>query len=216
LIFYNSRRFNMESVQIKGVKNGIKAVLAASIEFDALQAAVKQKLEKSKELFSSREDLCVSFECNSMLTHVQKCQLQKVVFKVFGDNVLVSFESPVDEVVSRLDMTERCIFYRGTLRSGTNMHSEGHLFVYGDVNPGAEVSASGNVIVLGILKGIVHAGIGGDRDAFVMALGLAPTQIRIADIITRSPDGESPLSERPEIAYIKDDRIYIDTLIKRR
>ena len=206
----------MESVQIKGVKNGIKAVLPAKMEFEALKKAVIEKMEKSKELFSGREDLCVSFECNSMLTHVQKCELQKTVFKVFGDNVLVGFESAVDDVVSKLDFSERCVFHRGTIRSGANMHSEGHMFIYGDVNPGAEVSAVGNVIILGVLKGIVHAGIGGDRDAFVVALGLAPTQIRIADIITRSPDGASAISERPEIAYIKDDRIYIDTLLKRK
>jgi len=206
----------MENIQIKGVKNGIKAVLPSGIKFDDMIATLTQKLKQSKALFEGRENLCVTFEGKAVLTHAQKCRLQKEVFALFGEDVLVSFASSVDTAISKLDSSERCIFFRGTLRSGTNLHSEGHMFIFGDVNPGAEVSAMGNIIVIGSLKGVVHAGIGGDREAFVMALGLAPTQIRIADIITRSPDGVQPVFERPEIAYIKDDRIYIDTLLKKK
>ena len=93
--------------------------------------------------------------------------------------------------------------------------SEGNLVIIGDINPGAELIAAGNIVVMGSLRGIVHAGCDGNRDAIVSALYLQPTQLRIADIITRSPDGEAKITEPiPEIASIKDGRIYIEELRK--
>lgn len=81
-------------------------------------------------------------------------------------------------------------FYRGTLRSGQSLESDGSVVVVGDVNPGASVSAKGNVVVLGCAKGYLSAGSGGDDHAFVAALDMQPMQIRIGKHIARSADGE--------------------------
>ncbi len=93
-----------------------------------------------------------------------------------------------------------------TLRSGRTVRCEGHVVVYGDVNPGAEIIAGGSVIVWGRLRGMVHAGAGGDEKAVVCALDLAPTQLRIAGYISVSPPDKrrKPL---PEIASIRQGRI---------
>ena len=99
-----------------------------------------------------------------------------------------------------------------TLRSGQNINFDGNVVVLGDVNPGAEVIASGHVLVMGALRGVVHAGAGGYEDATITALELAPTQLRICSHITRSPDGES-LGEKqvsPETAKIKDGAVTIE------
>ena len=83
--------------------------------------------------------------------------------------------------------------------------------IIGDVNPGSYVTASGNIIVMGTLSGIVHAGAGGDDGAFVIALKLKPQQLRIARWITRSPD-ESDAPEYPEKAYVRNNQILIEQI----
>ena len=88
------------------------------------------------------------------------------------------------------------------------MHFPGNVTILGDVNPGAEVVAEGDIFVFGTLRGTAHAGVGGDRSASVVALRLAPTQLRIADIISRAPD-DSALPDQPEYAYISESRIMI-------
>jgi len=72
------------------------------------------------------------------------------------------------------------LFLNKTLRSGTRIEFPGHVVVFGDVNPGAEVVAEGNVLVWGRVRGMVHAGAKGDTSAFICALDLSPTQLRIA------------------------------------
>jgi len=108
-------------------------------------------------------------------------------------------------------------FYRGTVRSGQLINFDGNLVVIGDVNPGAELIATGNVVVMGSLRGIVHAGANGNKQAIVVALNLQPTQLRIADIITRSPDEKDNSGQFiPEIAYVKDDMVYIERYLPAR
>ncbi len=101
-------------------------------------------------------------------------------------------------------------FLKGTLRSGYSENYEGNLVVLGDVNPGAEIFATGNILVLGHVRGVVHAGSKGDHTAWVMALKLQPTQLRIGPLITRSPDDNNSAPTEPEIAYIKDKMIVIE------
>ena len=105
-----------------------------------------------------------------------------------------------------------CKFIRSTLRGGTRIQYDGSVVVVGDVNPGAEVIASGNVIVLGILRGMVHAGANGDRAAFITALRLKPTQLRIADLIARCPDDDEGPGLYPEIAQVRDGVLEVNPL----
>jgi len=115
---------------------------------------------------------------------------------------------------------DECItkYYRGTLRSGRIISYDGNVVIIGDVNPGAEVEATGNIIVLGNVRGIVHAGASGNKNASVIALNFAPTQLRVADIITRRLDrrGGSGSGLVPEIAYIKGESIVFEPLITGR
>lgn len=111
---------------------------------------------------------------------------------------------------------DECItkYYRGTLRSGRLVSYDGNVVIIGDINPGAEVEATGNIIVLGNVRGIVHAGAGGNKDASVIALNFAPTQLRIADVITARSERRSGsgAGSNPEIAYLKGDAIVFERL----
>jgi len=100
------------------------------------------------------------------------------------------------------------IVVRRTLRSGASIRHEGHIIVVGDVNPGAELIAAGDVIVWGKLRGLVHAGALGDSNAIVCALRFEPTQLRIGNSIARMPEGRKRKSA-PEIAVIRDGKIEV-------
>lgn len=98
---------------------------------------------------------------------------------------------------------ETALFLSRTLRSGTRIEFSGHVVILGDVNPGAEIIAEGNVIVWGRLRGMVHAGAKGNRNAVICALDLSPTQLRIAEEVSAIlKPREDPA---PEIARINKD-----------
>ena len=103
------------------------------------------------------------------------------------------------------------LFLRRTLRSGQSIQHDGDVCIIGDVNPGAEVMAGGDVVVWGSLRGLVHAGAGGNTDAVICALQLAPTQLRIAETRSRGPEpGGDAAGQTPEMARIAEGRIVVE------
>ena len=100
---------------------------------------------------------------------------------------------------------DEAVLVRHTLRSGRSVRHAGHVIVIGDVNPGAEVVAGGDIVVWGRLRGVAQAGASGDENAVVCALDLSPTQLRIADRIATSPARKG--DPKPEMARIKNGQI---------
>jgi septum site-determining protein MinC len=100
---------------------------------------------------------------------------------------------------------DEAMLVQRTLRSGHNINFFGHVIVLGDVNPGAEIIAGGNVVVWGRLRGTVHAGAEGNQDAIICALDLSPTQLRIAEQI--SVESKKKKKSQPEIARLVDNRV---------
>ncbi len=94
-----------------------------------------------------------------------------------------------------------------TLRSGQVLRHHGHLTLLGDVNPGAEIVASGSIVVWGRLRGTAYAGAMGDTTAMICALELAPTLLRIADAMARPPESRPA---GPEMARITPNGIEVE------
>jgi len=105
------------------------------------------------------------------------------------------------------------ILVHRTLRSGQALHHAGHVTLIGDVNPGAEVIAGGDIVVWGKLRGIAHAGAMGDESSVICALELAPSQIRIGEHIARPPERSRP-PKVPEIASVQEDGIVVERWMK--
>ena len=103
---------------------------------------------------------------------------------------------------------ENAICIQKTLRSGAIVSFNGSVVIIGDVNPGAEINAAGSVVVWGRLKGLVHAGSGGDDRAIICALTMEPAQMRIANLnaISNIRKGKP----QPEKARIQDGSIIIE------
>jgi septum site-determining protein MinC len=102
-------------------------------------------------------------------------------------------------------------FVQRTVRSGQIIRYRGSVIVHGDVNPGAEIIAGGDVFIWGKLRGVVHAGASGDEKAVVGALLLAPTQLRIGSHIARAPDVRGKNERGAELARVRNGHIIIES-----
>ena len=95
-----------------------------------------------------------------------------------------------------------------TIRSGVVIENNVDIIIFGEVNPGAVIRTSGNIIVWGKLLGEVHAGIAGDQSAFIGALEMKPSLLTIAEV---QFEGNKRKCNEPEIAFLKKDSIHIES-----
>ncbi len=225
---------NEGSVVFKGSLNCLTIIMKEEVEFDEILSQMEEKILSAGKFFKGAK-LMVKYRGKKLsFAEEEKVFLllqSKSGAKITGIEMdteeppKVEVE-PVPQPHAKIRMSnfyfkglEEGItkFYRGTVRSGQLINFDGNLVVIGDVNPGAEIVATGNVVVMGSLRGIVHAGANGNKQAIVVALNLQPTQLRIADVITRSPDEKDNGGQFvPELAYIKDDIVYIERYLPAR
>ena len=133
---------------------------------------------------------------------------------------------PVMEAAKDQQMDAGTGFYKGNLRSGQVLECPTSVTLIGDVNPGARIVSTGNVVVLGALKGIACAGVDGDDSCFIFALDMQPIQLQIGRHIAKSPDKErgskrlfkkekaAPGAYVPQIALARGGTIYVEPMTK--
>lgn len=223
------------SVIFKGSLNGLTIIMKEEEDYDSILKQIEDKIASSGRFFKGAI-LSVKYR-GKKLTEEQERKLFELLRDKSGAKIK-SLEEDTEEPVkpepvqqqprfrSKIRMSnfyfkglEEGItkFHRGTVRSGQLVSFDGNLVIIGDVNPGGEVCATGHVIVMGSLRGMVHAGVNGNREALVVALNLQPTQLRIADVITRPPDEKETVGQFfPELAYVKDGMVYIERYLPAR
>lgn len=138
---------------------------------------------------------------------------------VESDIQVVTFEEveSLEEIRKHNKETEKLptLYIYRTLHSGQSISSDGNIVIIGDVNPGAEIIAKGDITVWGILGGIAHAGSDGNQYSKIRALKLNAIQLRIGDILARRPDTvNTPYIHRtdtyvPEEAVVNKNHIMI-------
>ncbi|NLL72630.1 MAG: septum site-determining protein MinC [Clostridiales bacterium] len=209
-------------VIIKGNKYGIIVVLNPDISFNELKEQVAEKFRESSKFFEDAK-MALSFEGRDLNNEEEKEILDIIENNTDMKIVCIIDNDPKKEELFKKSLEEKLMelenntgqFYKGILRSGASLEFESSVVIIGDVNNGARVVSKGNIIVLGALKGNAFAGACGNTNAFVVALDMQPTQIRIADTIARSPD--KPVKndvKEPKIAFLEDGNIYIEPLNK--
>lgn len=199
-----------DKILIKGNKEGLYAVIYMNKfkDFDDMMEALIEKLTKGKKFYRG-----ATFKITTDLKYISSKDLNRlkdVLFEEFliKDCIFEDREEKVNKVFSGI-YEGRTKFIRKTIRGGQTINYSGNIVIIGDVNPGAEIYAAGNVIVLGTLKGHVHAGFGGNEKALIAAFNLQPEILQIANIMTRSPeDGLKP--KYPEVAKVKEDTIIVE------
>jgi len=212
------------SIQIKGIREGLLVTLPEG-EWDLVQADLLTEIAEKADFFKGAK-LILDVE-----NHVLNATSMGKLVDLLGDHDLtlwavLSASPKTEETARTYGLATRihqphpesanqsistdvsgsdAVLVRRTLRSGNRIEHRGHVTVIGDVNPGAEIVASGDVVVWGKLRGTVHAGAEGDDDARVCALELAPTQLRIADKLALTPPAKG--KRAPEIARIQGDQV---------
>lgn len=191
-------------IVIKGTREGI-TILVENDSFENLEKALYEKLKKSPDFFTGGK-ACLKVRKGS-LNHEEYLRLKKLLTD-FGMK-LQEADSPKTYILPKPNRN-RVLLLKKTVRSGQKITYGGTIVILGDVNPGSEVIAAGDILVMGKLRGIAHAGVKGDRSAIVAAFRLQPTQLRIADVFSRPPEGYIEKPQFPEIARLKDDIILIE------
>jgi septum site-determining protein MinC len=200
----------MDKVLLKGNKDGIVAYINSD-DYEEVKGELIGKIERGGDFFTGCRLSIVDKEGN--IPEERQKALEKLLIEKY--NIAVSFikkkvESPKSKVFQGIE-EGNTKFITNTVRSGQNMAFKGNLVVIGDVNSGSEVIAEGNIVVLGVLRGVAHAGSSGNRDAFVAAYSLQPSQLRIAELIARAPDEyEADKPKVPEVARIMDNMIVVE------
>jgi septum site-determining protein MinC len=125
-----------------------------------------------------------------------------------GDSSTPAEQSPDGELppIDSNEYGSSGVIVKTTLRSGRVVRHMGHVVIIGDVNPGAQIIAGGDVLIWGHLRGTVHAGATGDTSALVCALDMRPQQLRIANMVAISPP-ENHARPHPEIAFVSEGQI---------
>ena len=141
-------------------------------------------------------------------------EIEKIITTILG--VDVEFDMPREMGLSNIRRTfdseisvSETKFHRGSLRSGQRLEEERSIVILGDVNSGAEVIAADNIVVLGVLRGLAHAGAKGNKKAMIAAERLDTVQMRIANIVKEFNRDEEPL-RKSVCAYVEGERIIIE------
>jgi septum site-determining protein MinC len=213
-------------VIFKGKKDGLVIALDKDANFDDLVETLSVKVKSAGKFFGGAK-MSIVFEGRT-LSEAEETQLLDIIIE--EANLNVSFvkesipnpEQPKPEQKSRRSLglafnphEHMATIHKGALRSGKSIRYAGSVMVLGDANPGSEIVAEGSIVVLGTVKGMVHAGCMGNTGAFVAALSLLPVQLRIAGLATYIPDEmikESKKNKMPSYAYIEEGQIYISPL----
>lgn len=213
-------------VAFKGKQSSLEIEIASEVDFsDALQA-ISDRLESKRSFFAGSANVNI---VGGSLDEEQQKELEGMLKRDFG-MLSVEFESgkkqrsrlsgtaqdkggetaPVSELKSEVASKKvgAAVFVRETVRNGQRIDFEGDIVVCGDVNFGAELVATGNIAVMGALRGKAHAGSSGDETAVVTAYRLSPQQLRIGGIIAIAPKNAQQVSY-PEIARVAGDTIVI-------
>lgn len=221
------------NITFKATVNGLILIMKEEDNFESVLEQIEKKLATAGKFFKGAS-LVVKYK-GKKLSPSEENEIAILMSEKTGAEVKSLEEDTEDYSKSQVEVEEdeqtfnkyklkkmyfnginegKSKFYRGTIRSGQLITFDGNLVVIGDVNPGGEIQAAGNVIVMGALRGIVHAGADGNKEAIVAALNLQPSLLRIADVITRSPDEkDSRTGLIPEIAYVKDEIVYIERFL---
>ena len=189
------------------LKNELEKIKSSNIEIDCknLDLTCKDILE-IVEITTQHNCKIISFLTTSSKTAISSQSLGYTSH--FIDE---SFSKKALKINQESLNFSKAHFHEGTLRSGEYLESPGDLLILGDVNPGAKVSAEGNIIIWGRLLGIAHAGTKGNSQATISALQLRPVQLRIAKKVARGPK-DKPQLGLAEQAKIDSEEIIITPL----
>jgi septum site-determining protein MinC len=198
-------------ITIKGVKEGLVFLLDDQCDFVELLDELSAKLDKHVQQFNG-PIVHIFIKLGARQLNEEDKERIKAIFRKQGNLLIQSIESDPPEVDPDAKEVPQLHTMIGMVRSGQTVEYDGHMLLIGDVNPGGTIRCSGDVYVLGALRGSVHAGTQGNEEAIIAASLMRPTQLRIADVISRPPDEWTSAEPWMEYAFLREGKMAIDKL----
>lgn len=212
-------------VVVKSYQNGISLHMDENAAFEEILEELAEKFKSARSFF---KDVKVALSIEGRILTVEQ---EKQVIQVISENSDVQIicligknEETNKKFVKALKRTEfekeenNGKFHRGNLKEGQVLETESSLFLLGDVEKGAAVIAAKDIIIIGNLYGEAYAGANGEENHFVLALKMEPQKCKIGDVRFRQKERGSiwQIKQKnvPQIAYVKDDKIIIETITK--
>lgn len=168
---------------------------------------LRKKIPELKKLYQGEETPIII--TGKVLKNKEIDEIQELIKKYI--DVKITFDSPrtlglhgITKTYNKEIATSETKFHRGSVRSGQKIEYEGSLVILGDVNDGAEIIAGENIVILGILRGLAHAGAKGNKDAMIAASSIEAPQLRIANIVKERERQEIAEEIRKTYAYLNE------------
>ena len=211
-IYVKDVKMRSTIISINLRKDEIVIKLSENATQEQIVEGLKKKLTELKKIY--KDEKTPIKVTGKILKNKEIDEIQDLIKSKI--DVEIEFDSPKGLGLSNIKRTfEKEIaisetkFHRGSLRSGQRLETEGSLVILGDVNSGAEVIASDNIVVLGALRGLAHAGAKGNKQAIIAAGLFDAVQVRIANVVKEINRAEEPLHKQTYISIV-DGKVVID------
>lgn len=204
-ILREDRAFMSSCISISIKKNQVEIRIEENVEQKEIISELKRKILELKNLY--KDDKTPILITGKVLKNKEMDEIQAIIKRFI--NVQIDFDSPkvlglhgIKKTFYKEVATSETKFHKGSLRSGQRLEYEGSLVIIGDVNAGAEVVAGENIVILGVLRGLAHAGAKGNKDAVIEASEIEAVQIRIADKVKEIEKDDEEIRKVKTSAYI--------------
>ncbi|MCM3630090.1 septum site-determining protein MinC [Paenibacillus glycanilyticus] len=197
---------------IKGVKEGLVFLLDDKCEFAVLLDELQYKLEKTHQQLLTGPLVHVHVKLGERQLGEDDKERIKSVIRSQGNLMVQSIESSFSIMDGAHAAPAGPHVITGIVRSGQTVEHDGDLLLAGDLNPGGTILCSGDIYVMGALRGVAHAGVNGRTDVIIAASLMRPTQLRIADVISRPPEEWMSGDAAMEFAYLYEGNMQIDKM----
>lgn len=198
-------------VTIKGTKDGLLFLLNESYPFSEILSELKYKLENSSRIWDGPTTHVHIKLGDRQITRVEEQEMRRLF--AIRKNLIVSSIETAKGKPYLVEENQGIQLLTGTVRSGQVLEHRGDLLLLGDVNPGGCIRSTGSIYVLGSLRGLAHAGGEGDEQAIIAASNLKPTQLRIANVVSRPPDEwDEGETAGMNFAYLVNGQIAVDRM----
>lgn len=200
-------------VEIRLRKDELIITLNEKCEYKEIQKALKKKIPELKKLY--KEDKTPIFVTGKVLKNKEIEEIKNIIKSEI--NVEIEFDSPkvlglygIKKAYNQDIGSSTTIYHKGSIRSGQKIENEGSIVIIGDLNSGAEVIAGENIIILGRLMGLAHAGAKGNKKAIIAAEKIETPQLRISNIVKSIRKEDDEYSVKYTFASVKGDKIELE------
>lgn len=203
---------NQQLVTIKGVNSGLLFLLHDEAPFEDVIEDLRYKLEHSHQHFLSGPDINIYVKLGRRVWSDIEEQAIREVLTIKSNLHLQSIAN--DQGHKALPAaSENLQLMTGIVRSGQELEVDGDLIFIGDVNAGGIIRCTGNILIMGALRGIAHAGCRGHLDRIIVASQFQPLQLRIGNLISRPPEQGNRGQYSSEFAYADEGVIQVDRMV---